>query len=667
MVPVASGTSTRRSNQGASQPDAPPGIRFTRASSLGRGRVRARATTARPKHEVDSTADAAPVTLPARPSRKGKEKALNQDGTDAPQYEEAKIQHGVAPRKSAVKGSSSRFTSTPSAAMGENKTGTKKVRIDVAESSSSAYSPSSNASAEEDADEDDDHGDHDDDEDADAEAEADGEGDESEAGPSSRRHKARQRGQVEEVEAWDWDWAEPSSLPIPGSAGRRRELKYLDEAIYKSALFDATEHRVDLARMLLEWQALKSRQKQVESNVIVRDGVPRDSTLSGPLSEQDQDEDGRSTTSEPEGPTVTQANLPSEVPMPAAAFLEKMARWPLHPSRLPPQNVASSLEDAFEDLVADVVRDSALLNSKRPDPSPPRPRVRSAYQANEPFAIYVEPPKNPSSDHNGDSPSLQDVDSGSIEDDDDDNEELTSSLDDPLDEVYLGHPQISCLLQLLKKTTALLIEGMMWRVPLGPPPPMDFYQQTGAVDPIDLPRAIGWETVLDVAKGIEGISPSVIEELEQSMTTIYGPTNHGPHPVQVAQTLIPPRKVRQPKHRDPNVPEGRKQNARARENTSSASDEGTTYRGKRKRRDLTESIEHGHKRPRRTRITRSRSASQVPSTAAGSEGTDSSDDEEDQTQGAEGLDDEDHDGNDEKEVASSLSSLWVADARTAPP
>ncbi|SGY79677.1 BQ5605_C008g05194 [Microbotryum silenes-dioicae] len=674
MIPVASGSGTRPPgppiNRNGSYPDAPPGISLSQAPSLRQGRE-----GGRPGAPAGTIAGAVPVLAPVRPSRKGKEKAFDQDSINTPQHEQDDIQDKPAPRKSAVKGSSSRSDSASIAAKHKPKSGKKKVRIDVAESSDSEYSPSSNASADGDADDGEDE-----DADAEAEADGDGEGDESEVGSRSRRHSSGHHGQAEDLEAWDWDWADPSSLPIPGVAGRKKELKYLDEAIYNSALFDAAEQRVDLARMLLEWQALKSRQDQFESSTIAADQTLPHPTPLGPSLEHNRDEPGQPTTSDTEGPRVRRESLPpesipSEVPIPSAAFLEKMSRWPLHPSRLLAQDVALPLKDAFHDLVAVALEDSVLLNLIRPAPSPRPPRARSAYQANAPFAVHVDPPNNLSSEQNGEigglDPSLKYDDSDSTGTEDEDEEEvLTSSLDDTLDQATLRNPHIPRLLHLLEQTTELLIEGMLGRVPLGPPPPMDFYQRTGAIDPVQLPRAIGWETVLDVAKGVEGISPSVIEELEQSMTTLYGPASQDPHPIQVLPPLIAPRKARLPKRRDtapPDPSKSREQSTRPTDIASPASDEETTYRGKRQRRDSTESIEHDHKRSRQTTTTRSRSASQqAPSSGANSDRTGSHDDGVNEAREAQKFSNAERDDNDEKEVASLLSSLWVAGVRPAP-
>ncbi|ORY91554.1 hypothetical protein BCR35DRAFT_69748 [Leucosporidium creatinivorum] len=301
-----------------------------------------------------------------------------------------------------------------------------------------------------------------------------------------------------------WD---PRVLPMNGAQRRTRELRKLEYGLYRSALYDAATNETDLGRILLEWEALKRRRRVEEQEQQEQEQGPGGTRVEqlarARRSTRSQSGTPAPLTDREDTPSTPFASLddPDTLPFPSAFSLDLLSRWPLNPATLDtPSTITQPISDSLWSLVSSTAHQLERLNPALRPPPRRRARVRSAYETNAPLALpstlaYTGAPTTNGSAGGHDD--LEDSESSSDSDD-------LGSGDDDLDSLAPTPAQTSTFGHLSTSLDSLLM-SLVDKIPAGPPPPLDFYTQQKIKASQPRERVLGWETVLEVVKGMEGV------------------------------------------------------------------------------------------------------------------------------------------------------------------
>lgn len=290
-----------------------------------------------------------------------------------------------------------------------------------------------------------------------------------------------------------WD---PRLLPFNGAQRRTRDLKRLEYGGYRTALYDTAVGEMDLGRILLEWEGIKRGRAQEEQVVAPDRAVER-------LTRARQ---GRSRSGTPvvigdleELPGTPAASVAGggeqeTLPFPSALSLDILARWPIRTSLL--ESKTPPISDAIWSLISSTTTKLERLSPALRKPHGRRARPRSAYEQNGPLATTsanAQPNGHQSASEEDSEDANSASDSGAL-----------SSHDDDIDPAA-PPPALQPAFDTLSSTLDLLLTGLVEEIPAGPMPPLDLYtQQIVRVRPPPA-QALGWEKVLKVVRGLEGI------------------------------------------------------------------------------------------------------------------------------------------------------------------
>lgn len=304
------------------------------------------------------------------------------------------------------------------------------------------------------------------------------------------------------------DYWDPRVLPINGAQRRTRELRKLEHGLYRSALYDTAINEMDLGRILLEWEAIKRRRRAEEEEqqeqVEALEGT-RVEQLARPRTTRSRSGTPAAFTDREDTPGVPSAHLDnsSVLPFPSALSLDLLSRWPLNPAaKEDPTNTEHTLSDSLWSLVSSTTHHLQRLNPALRKPPRPPPRTRSAYEINAPLA----PPStlvqiNDSTHTNGNVDGYNDLEDS---DSNFDSEDGLNSGDDDLDPSAPSTAQANTFHQLSTSLDTLLM-SMVEKIPLGPPPPLDYYTQQKIKSSRPSEMAVGWESVLEVVQKMDGV------------------------------------------------------------------------------------------------------------------------------------------------------------------
>lgn len=331
------------------------------------------------------------------------------------------------------------------------------------------------------------------------------------------------------------DWADPRNLPAPMTMQGRQlrrseEWRALELGGYRVALHDvATADLEDLGRTLVEWDGIARWRKGVEEETAARQEDVRRAAEEIEATEEFTIEDTPPPASsqpltQPPPAQPQPATQPTPVPdpdapeperddddippIPTSTFLFQMSRWPVHPSALygPPPVLRqrqkpfelsrfprSEAEDAppslSESLTYLIQREARKL--RRRLPPPPRSRAvasaRSAYATDGPLFGAA------ASDASAQSDAGELSDEGNLS---------SHSLDSELDE---GEAEVR---EEMEVRTGEVLQGMVGLVSKGNMPALDYWTKKARGDAGESSRrkkGVGWEGVLKVVKGMEGL------------------------------------------------------------------------------------------------------------------------------------------------------------------
>ena len=309
-----------------------------------------------------------------------------------------------------------------------------------------------------------------------------------------------------------WD---PRNLPPNGHPRRKTQMDQLEHGVYRSALHDVVGAKMDLGRVLLEWEGLRKWREVVDRQANgakdedgLRERLERNLDVKGnrkareedtPLvSEEGNEEDevslpyGTYTPDYTETPPIdfaspypSQTNSPnpsrelSPIPYPSAVQLSQVARWPLPPN-LSFMTNASPLEEELRGLA------SARRRRRSSAERPTRTKPRSAYARQAPLAKPARPKARSSGSSSSSSdPTLSDLDDASSSLDDSDSFFSLSSSPEPPNSI------ITTLDSIIFQMTAV--------VPRSPFPARSYWSQRSREDAGRREKGVGWEEVVRCA------------------------------------------------------------------------------------------------------------------------------------------------------------------------
>lgn len=287
------------------------------------------------------------------------------------------------------------------------------------------------------------------------------------------------------------DYWDPRLLPVHQTQRRTRELRRLEYGGYRTALYDAVRDEMDLGKALIDWEAIKRDREREEAeaeeegrtrvDVLARESRSRAGSRSRVVTPM--------TGSEAEGlPGLPEMGIGGKevLPFPSAFSLDVLLRWPRAPTSHGPDQQHDTMDEELWALITSTKTKLERINPALRRPPPHRPRPRSAYAPGGPLADPSDAP---------------------ITNEDD---ETTSSESDNLnsDDDDAPLPLLQPVHTTLSTTLDTLLHSLVEELPLGPPPPLDYYQQQqmSLKGRRKVPsRVLGWESVVKVVRGMDGV------------------------------------------------------------------------------------------------------------------------------------------------------------------
>lgn len=314
-------------------------------------------------------------------------------------------------------------------------------------------------------------------------------------------------GEPDVADLWD-----PRNLPPNGHPRRKAQMEQLELGLCRSALHDVVGEKMDLGRILLEWEGLRKWREGVERQMngkkdeeegaregkLSVKGKGRAREEDTPLGTEDDEDEvslpyGTYTPDYTETPPIDSAspypshtNSPnpsrqlSPIPHPSSLELAQIARWPLLPN-LPSIANAPRLEEELRGLMS--TRGTRRSSTRE---RPTRIKPRSAYAPQGPLANPPRPKSHSSASSSSSSaPALCDSD------------DPASSLNESDSALSLSSsPELP---NSIVTTLDSILFQMTATVPRSPFPARSYWRQRSRQDAGRRPKGIGWEEVVRCA------------------------------------------------------------------------------------------------------------------------------------------------------------------------
>ncbi|KAM0788881.1 hypothetical protein ACM66B_002965 [Microbotryomycetes sp. NB124-2] len=309
------------------------------------------------------------------------------------------------------------------------------------------------------------------------------------------------------------DWMNPRALPRNGAHRRKRALELLERGLCVSALRDDVYNQLDIAQTLFNWEIL--RQQREQDQRAPRSPTPPPLPPLGPGLSLSRASTPGFIATEP-----TQQSTSSYIP--SAQAMAKMSRWPILAQNLPTLRETLTLKDSLMATVS-ASRHKFRDLSRRHNAVRRKPKARSAYAQDGPFAAWRTAASDTNTDEQHFEDSINDHSAVSEGSDDDVDSLALSDLDEGVD--LSVQPERSKAIQgRLKALYDKTLSSLVGKIPKSDMPARNIYEGPSIYRAnAEVTRTIDWSTVARVARQTAGVPDHVVDELESRMQKIYGP------------------------------------------------------------------------------------------------------------------------------------------------